>query len=137
LANADKPLTQQIQELQAWLHTLDLAQSGEAPGWSQVLLTDDSEISSINAEGHCRTLNSRSLRTPIEFEARWLELIAEGRRDWINLSAYGVWRNALVVVVEAPRHGVKGSYRPEQISVNFSSPPFGSDWQLSRHLVIA
>jgi hypothetical protein len=95
------------------------------------LLTDDSEITWTS-----RTLNSQSLRTPAEFEGRWLELVAEGLRDWINLSAYGVWRDTLVLVVEFPRHGVKGSYKPEEMFVMFSSPPSASGWDLSRHLVI-
>jgi hypothetical protein len=82
------------------------------------------------------TLARASLLSPPEFESRWRQIVANGRRDWVNLSAHGVSQDALVVLVEAPAHGEKGSYSPDQISVNFSGPPLNSGWELSRHLTI-
>lgn len=85
---------------------------------------------------HIATIARTALVTPAEFEMRWLEIVTDGRRDWINLSAHGVWGDALVVLVEAPTHGVKGSHLPDQISINFSGPPVVPGWDLSRHLLI-
>ena len=137
MAKADQPLIQQLEELQAWLQTLDPARYGRAPSWSHVLLAEDSDVPWTTAGDTRPTLSRQSLRTPTEFGSRWLELVAEGRRDWINLSAHGVWKDSLVVLIEAPRHGVKGSFRPEQIFVVFSGPPIEAGWDLSRHLLIA
>ena len=73
-------------------------------------------------------------RTLAEFEPRWNELVIACRGSWINLSAYGVLGDSLVVLVEVPNHG-NGPFAPELISVNFSGPP-GSRWDISHHLLI-
>lgn len=134
MSKADQPLMQQLQELQAWLRTLDHV--GQVPSWSHVLLAEDIEVPWTTASDHRPTLSRQSLRTPSEFEVRWLQLVEEGRLSWINLSAQGIWEDALIVLVELSRHGIKGRFRPEQISVNFSGPSSTSGWELSRHLLI-
>jgi hypothetical protein len=101
------------------------------------LLAEDSQVTWTKpTEGQRATLASASLLSPAEFESRWRQIVADGRRDWVNLSAHGVWQDALVVLVEAPARGAKGSYPPDRISVNFSGPPIVSGWDLSRHLTI-
>jgi hypothetical protein len=134
VATADRPLAQQLQELETWLRTLEVSKGEERKAWSKVLLAEEHQIQRRLPGPAC--LPSSALKTPSEFERRWQELIAEGRRDWINLSAYGVWQDALIVIAEPPAHGPTGSYAPEQISVNFSGPSTSSGWELGRELSI-
>lgn len=124
-----------LDELQAWLRTTAAGIPGDVPSWSRVLLAVVSQVdgSSLN---RLPTLASSRLFTPVAFERRWLELVGQGRHDWINLSAYGVWREILVVVVEPPTRGPEGGFAPDQISVMFSGPPLQSGWDLSSHLAI-
>jgi len=78
-------LIQQLQELQAWLQTLDVVRSDPVPSWSRVLLAEDIGLPWTTAGDERPTLSQHSLRTPSEFETRWLELLAEGRASWIKL----------------------------------------------------
>jgi hypothetical protein len=134
MAKADRPLAEQLDELQAWLRALTPGGPDIAPGWSRVLLADINDVDRSSTQPPA--LASGRLLSPADFEPRWLELVGQGRRSWINLSAYGVWRDALVVVVEPPAHGAEGSYSPDQISVNFSGPPIQAGWDLASHLAI-
>jgi hypothetical protein len=81
-------------------------------------------------------LRVEDLMTATAFEARWREAVDLGLAGWINLSAQGVWGDALVVLLEPPSRGEPHSHMPDQISVNFSGPNLGSDWRAERQLDI-
>jgi hypothetical protein len=131
VAMADRPLSEQLLELQSWLRQLE--STNELPAWTHVLIGEDRNVDWTLRPGR---LAASALLDPTLFELRWNELIAEGRSDWINVSAQGVWKDALIVLVEAPRFGDVGRYAPDQISVNFSGPYLQSGGDLSAYLLI-
>ena len=131
VAMADHPLSEQLLELQGWLRQLE--STNELPAWTHVLIGEARNVDWTFLPG---TLAASALLDATSFELRWNELIAEGRSSWINLSAQGVWKDALIVLVEAPRFDDVGRYAPNQISVNFSGPYMQSGGDLSRYLLI-
>jgi hypothetical protein len=63
-------------------------------------------IIEVNADGFNRSdgkdhVRKDELRTPLEYENRFDELLQTGYR-WLNLSCYGVYEGLLIVAVEVP-----------------------------------
>src|SRR5205814_7701302 len=84
-----------LDELQAWLRNKD-----QAPGWSKVLLAEARQVTwPTEPNDRSGKLSRASLRTLAEFEPRWNELVIACRGSWIDLSAYGVLGDSLVVLV--------------------------------------
>jgi hypothetical protein len=131
---AVRPLGEQLDELQAWLRTLP--SSAAAPLWSRILLSEESKVERIGEGASRPSLPIDELKTPTEFEPRWQEMVDLGLTSWINLSAQGVWRDALIVLAEPPTRGDLHSHPAIRISVNFSGPKVGSDWRVERQLDI-
>jgi hypothetical protein len=131
MATAEQPLGELLTELQQWLNTLESAAS--APSWTSVLIAEETNVDRSRAKETPPTLRRDDLSTPAAFERRWSEIVDLGMTDWINLSAQGVWDDALVVFVEPPIRGEPHSHSPERISVNFSGP---RSWSLETHLAI-
>jgi hypothetical protein len=131
---ADRPLDEQLDELQAML--LSLPRTAAAPPWRRILLSEESKVERIGKGASRPSLPSDELKTPTEFEPRWQEMVDLGRGRWINLSAQGVWRDALIVLAEPPTRGDLHSHPANRISVNFSGPNVGSDWRVESQLDI-
>jgi hypothetical protein len=130
---ADRPLDEQLDELQAWVLT-KLPSSATAPPWSRILLSEESKVVRTKEGSSRPSLPSDELKTPIEFEPRWQEMVDLGLTCWIDLSAQGVWQDALIVLAGPPTRGDLLSHPANSISVNFSSHIVGSDWRVERHL---
>ena len=130
---ADRPLDEQLDELQAWLRTLP--SSAAAPPWTRVLLSEQSKVEWMGEDASRPSLSSDELKTPIEFEPRWQEMVDLGLTCWIDLSAQGVWQDALIVLARPPTRGDLLSHPANRISLNFSGPG-RSDWRVERHLDI-
>jgi len=133
VSRADAPLNAQLEELEAWLRGLPAAAG--ARQWSRVLLAEGGLVNWQPDGGKLPQLRRDALRSPQQFEPRWTELVEQGRGSWINLSAWGVWEDALVVLAETPTSGESGRFAPPEISVNFSGPS-GSSWRLDGRLEI-
>jgi hypothetical protein len=131
---ADRRLDELLAELQSWLLTLESAP--KAPTWSRVLLSEESKVDRSGARSSRPGLRTGDLKTPAEFAPRWQELVDQGLRDWINLSAMGVWKDALVVVAEPPVRGEPHSHTPDRIHVMFSGPSHNGDWTAESRLAI-
>jgi hypothetical protein len=69
-------------------------------------------------------IGSNVLVTPAEFAPHFETLLLAGY-SWINLSAYGVFRNDLIIGIELPREtaGVPAGLT----SVNYSGPSLSAD----------
>jgi hypothetical protein len=64
-------------------------------------------------------VESRALVTVAQFSPRWDALLKAGY-SWVNLSAYGMFRHALIVGVELPSEPV--GVPPGLTAVNYSGP---------------
>src|SRR5690348_6714025 len=103
-------LSSHLLDLQAFLRELS-----PAPGWSRVLLVEDSEI----IRGTRSKVARSSLREPPAFSDRFDELARRGF-PWINLVGNGILGGALIVSVETPRASTGTAI--EHVAVNLSGP---------------
>ena len=109
---ADSPLAGHLARLEQLLLLQGLQ-------WERLVLVDEP------LPGDETRLDATAL-PPEEFEPTWRAIVAEGTRDWVNLSAVGVRAEELLVAVEHVREPLDGRrFRPESISVNLSGPSHG------------
>jgi hypothetical protein len=103
-------LDDHLQRLTDWFQ----ARGPESLTWSEILLFDGFPAQ--------RRLSRGSLYTPAEFSPRFDEYLSRGY-SWLNLSAAGVWNDALLVFVEHPNEGsMTLAGHPQLTSINYSGP---------------
>lgn len=104
------------------------------PSHAATLILDTSDPRVIANRGW--TLPASVLVQVPDFAPRFRTLLASGY-SWINLSAYGVFRSALIVGLELPRE--RGDVPEGFTSVNYSGPSIGvtgtPSWELELTLV--
>jgi hypothetical protein len=112
------PLAEHIRELVAFCRRV----ASPLPVWDEVLVLDTSDRRVRYDRGWI--IASDVLITVAEFAPRFETLLLAGY-SWVNLSAYGIFENDLVVGVELPREsvGVPAGLTP----VNYSGPPRGTE----------
>jgi hypothetical protein len=97
-----------------------LTRQGLTSPSKDVRFIEVSRETGVDSKGRVR-ISRESLHTPVEFEARFQEILAFGP-PWMNVSCYGVYEGMMVVGIEIPdlrqRTGsVSGT------SINYSGPP--------------
>lgn len=123
------PLSDHIRELVAFCRRV----ASPLPTWDRVLLLDTSDPRVRYDRGW--TVPNDAFVTVVEFSPRFEALLLKGY-SWVNLSAYGLFENDLIVGLELPRESV--GVPAGLTSVNYSGPSLGAQgtptWSL--HLTI-
>lgn len=99
---------------------------GPLPHWNGVALLDTS-VPGIRRDADGVTAPRRALVPIAEFASRFDVLLRAGY-PWINLSAYGVFREELIVGLEIPSY--TGNVPIGRTSVNYSGVSLGTGWKL-------
>jgi hypothetical protein len=71
-----------------------------------------------------------------DYEKRFNELLDSGYH-WINMNAFGIWNDNLIVVIELPNY--TDNIPRDKVSVNFSGPAIINEkpqWDLSKRIEI-
>ena len=100
--------------------------------WSQVLFLENTNFTYGNVS---RVPNS-ALIPSREYANRFDELLTKGY-SWINMNAFGVWKENLIVVIELPSYS--SNIPRDKVSVNFSGPVIldgKPQWDLSNRIEI-
>jgi hypothetical protein len=100
--------------------------------WSQVLFLENTSFTYAKVYKIPRS----ALIPSKDYVERFDELLDRGYH-WINMNAFGIWRDNLIVVIELP--GYKGDRPREKVSVNFSGPAIINEkpqWDLSERIEI-
>jgi hypothetical protein len=77
------------------------------------------ELKPEDFEGSRPRVREENLRTPKEYEARFMELLDSGFA-WLNMSYCGVLRGHALVIIEYPKSAARAK---GGTSVNYSGPP--------------
>ncbi|HEY6556310.1 MAG TPA: hypothetical protein VI072_03515 [Polyangiaceae bacterium] len=121
-----RPLSEHVRELVAFCQRV----AAPVPAWDTALLLNTMDPRVRYDRGWIVT--GSALVTVAEFAPHFEKLLLAGY-PWINLSAYGIFRNHLVVGVELP--GEPGDVPAGLTSVNYSAPSFDANgtprWALS------
>ena len=112
------PLAEHIRELVAFCQRV----ASPLPTWDRVLLLDTSDPRVRYDRGWI--VASNALVTAAGFAPRFETLLLAGY-SWVNLSAYGIFENDLVVGIELPRESV--GVPAGLTSVNYSGPSLNAD----------
>ena len=124
-----QPLSEHVRELIALCRRV----ASPLPNWHRVLLLDTSDPRVHRDHGW--TVPKDVLVTVAGFAPRFEALLLMGY-SWVNLSAYGIFDNDLIVGLELPREAV--GVPAGLTSVNYSGPSFSAEgtpaWAL--HLTI-
>lgn len=107
------PLADHLRELFAFCERV----ASPLPVWNAVSLLDTKDPGVHYDRGW--VVEQRALATVAQFSSRWDALLVAGY-SWVNLSAYGIFRNVLIVGVEFPSERV--GVPPGLTSVNYSGP---------------
>lgn len=83
--------------------------------WDRVVFVEEGEVRGDSLDG-------ANLRSVDEYAARFVQLLQEGRSDWINFNTDGVCGDALVIVVEHGWTYDPGGFAPEHIHVKLCGP---------------
>lgn len=107
--------------------------------WSRLLFVERHELERHDPPDSSQRwrLSQARLRSPKEFEDRFVEILDEARCDWINLCAHGVWNDALVVVVETGDNGGTDLYPIEWIHIVSRGPNVRTGFDLGAHTEIS
>lgn len=120
------PLAEHIRELLALCRRV----ASPIPTWNATLLLNTADARVRYDRGW--VVASDALVTVAEFTPHFEKLLLSGY-SWINLSAYGIFRNDLIVGVESPCEAL--GVAAGLTSVNYSGPSFNVDgtpsWDLN------
>lgn len=98
--------------------------------WSQVLFLESTSF----IDGNVSKVPRSALIPAREYAERFNELLDKGY-SWINMSALGVWKGSLIVVIELPSYD--NNVPRDKVSVNFSGPVIidgKPQWDLSERI---
>ena len=98
--------------------------------WSQVLFLENTPFT----HGNPSIIPKSALIPSEEYAKRFEELLDKGY-SWINMNAFGVWEEKLIVVIELPSYS--SNISRDKISVNFSGPAMLNgkpQWDLSKRV---
>jgi len=109
----------EVEQAEEWARhqAADHAEKNEAPAvsWSRVVFVEEPEVEGDSLEG----ANVRSVE---DYADRFVQLVQEGRSDWINFNTDGVCGDALVIVVEHGWSYEPGGCAPEHVQVMLCGP---------------
>ena len=95
----------------------------KCPDWSEIKITEN-----IRYEEHFAVVDWRQLNSVKDYQARFTELCMSGY-TWINLTAIGIQKSILVVVVELPNNAV-GCPKPSINISGFSTQVIKSKYKI-------
>ncbi len=111
-----------------------LDKEGLKPPTAAARVVEATRDTRADARGRLQ-IRREDLHTPEEYKQRFDELLSAGL-PWINVSCYGVYEGALVIVIEAS----KSRRRSRRTSINYSGPAASvveNGWNVNTMVTIA